>query len=699
MDSRDKEGVEMTTAAPISQPPLRPAAHRVNSLTRIQGSSEGKELWRTSCPSAPPYQQSLSLESGPSLSSSSSGENMMEQDMRTMEGKPGDGDSEEEGPSGDRQNVTSEVLGAVNTTTNSSFFDDYASSCFFSKTSPSASDCHLGATSTTSGERGGPPGASRRLLDPNSAGEEDYFPVTRRRRAFKRNMPEYFTRSFVEMFLKEDEVEDFMKLVDLAGHGKINQPMFKRAVVSIYKMRKALLKSLTSQASICKTVRRMISVVLWVATLVAMLLVFGVNLNTVLVSGAASISALVVALSYIYQNFITAVIFVAFTNPYNVGDRVRIDNGEAMYVRNIHTYTTEFVTIHSKPIVYSNSVLFGRQLTNESRATNATFSMPMRLDIRTQLQSLRFLEAGMRRAIAARPMDFVKDSFSIYITDVQPGRYMDITVWLSAVEGWGNAPKVLRLRTDMYLVLQRLCLRFGISYQEPLLPVQLNGSPPATVPAAPPAISNPQPQQTGAPLHHFHSSASHGAAAADVYGAMLDSGSWEQAEGHYRGSSPRQTGMPLQDLKGSQAGNSSGGGQTQPSIPAQFVAAKRQQQTAAAGIKRRKESSVESLRRPQELVTGSTKQAGNSSGGGQTQPSIPAQFVAAKRQQQTATAGIKRRKESSVESLRRPQELVTGSTKQPASRPVQGKALPRRRRRVSVMRDGGAVPVKGIEGL
>lgn len=78
-------------------------------------------------------------------------------------------------------------------------------------------------------------------------------------------------------------------------------------------------------------------------------------------------------------------------------------------------------------IVYSNSVLFGRQLTNESRATNATFSMPMRLDIRTQLQSLRFLEAGMRRAIAARPMDFVKDSFSIYITDVQPGRWMDVS--------------------------------------------------------------------------------------------------------------------------------------------------------------------------------------------------------------------------------------------------------------------------------
>ncbi|CDI86007.1 hypothetical protein, conserved [Eimeria praecox] len=545
---RDEEGVEVAGASLISQPPPRIATSSANGATPVEDSVGVKELWRTSCPSAPPYQGSVSLESGPSCTYSSSNEDMAKEARRTKEPKPGKGDLETDELPDNRQKMTSEVLGAANTT-NSSFFDDYASSCFFSRTSPSASDCHLAAASTTSGERNGPQGSSRRLLDPSSAGEEDYFPARRRRRAFKRNMPEYFTRSFVEMFLKEDEVEEFMKLVDLAGHGKINQPMFKRAVVSIYKMRKALLKSLTSQASICKTVRRMISVVLWVATLVAMLLVFGVNLNTVLVSGAASISALVVALSYIYQNFITAVIFVAFTNPYNVGDRVRIDNGEAMYVRNIHTYTTEFVTIHSKPIVYSNSVLFGRQLTNESRATNATFSMPMRLDIRTQLQSLRFLEAGMRRAIAARPMDFVKDSFSIYITDVQPGRWMDITVWLSAVEGWGNAPKVLRLRTDMYLVLQRLCLRFGISYQEPLLPVQLNASTPTTTPAAAAAISSPQTQQTGAPLHQFHSSASHGAAAEDAYGAWVNSGSWEQVKDHYRGSPTSYCGVPLHDLK------------------------------------------------------------------------------------------------------------------------------------------------------
>ncbi|KAL8274718.1 hypothetical protein Esti_001433 [Eimeria stiedai] len=327
------------------------------------------------------------------------------------------------------------VLGAINI--NSSLFNDGDfGTTPFPKGGSSCPDSGIGGCASPSNEGGG----GRRLLDPNNAGEEEYG--RRSRYGPSQPAPEYFTRAFVEMFLRGDEVDEFMKQVDLAGHGKINQSMLKRAVISIYKMRKALLKSLTSQASICKTVRRMISIVLWAATLVAMLLVFGVNLNTVIVSGAAAISALTVALrlgeawwveddvllfftGYIYQNFITAVIFVAFTNPYNVGDRIRVDGGEAMYVRNIHTYTTEFVTVHGKPVVYSNTVLFGRQLMNESRSTNATFSMPMRLDIRTQLQSLRFLEAGMRKAIATRPMDFVKDSFSIYITDVQPGRYMD----------------------------------------------------------------------------------------------------------------------------------------------------------------------------------------------------------------------------------------------------------------------------------
>ena len=41
---------------------------------------------------------------------------------------------------------------------------------------------------------------------------------------------------------------------------------------------------------------------------------------------------------------------MAFTNPYNIGDRVRIDGGDVLYVRRIRTYTTEFESMHGKPV-------------------------------------------------------------------------------------------------------------------------------------------------------------------------------------------------------------------------------------------------------------------------------------------------------------------------------------------------------------
>lgn len=65
--------------------------------------------------------------------------------------------------------------------------------------------------------------------------------------------------------------------------------------VSIFRM--LCLLQLQNQVSICNTVRKMVSLLLWVVTVVALLLLIGLNFNTVLISGAATLSALTVALS------------------------------------------------------------------------------------------------------------------------------------------------------------------------------------------------------------------------------------------------------------------------------------------------------------------------------------------------------------------------------------------------------------------
>lgn len=52
-----------------------------------------------------------------------------------------------------------------------------------------------------------------------------------------------------------------------------------------------------SQASIASTVLRMMSLLLWFVTVIALLLVLGVEINTVVMSGAAFLSAITVSLS------------------------------------------------------------------------------------------------------------------------------------------------------------------------------------------------------------------------------------------------------------------------------------------------------------------------------------------------------------------------------------------------------------------
>ncbi|KAL8453331.1 hypothetical protein Emag_001922 [Eimeria magna] len=139
------------------------------------------------------------------------------------------------------------------------------------------------------------------------------------------------------------------------------------------------------------------------------------------------------ALGYLYEQFVTAVIFVALTNPYNVGDRIVVRKDRVLFVSCIRTYTTEFSDVYGSLVVVSNSILWGQQIVNESRSRNASFEFPIRVSFRTRLQQIRLLEIRIKHALAARPLDFVKDSFSIFLADVQPGRWISVRLvatWL-----------------------------------------------------------------------------------------------------------------------------------------------------------------------------------------------------------------------------------------------------------------------------
>ncbi|KFG99684.1 transporter, small conductance mechanosensitive ion channel (MscS) family protein, partial [Toxoplasma gondii VAND] len=122
-------------------------------------------------------------------------------------------------------------------------------------------------------------------------------------------------------------------------------------------------------------------------------------------------------------------------------------------------------------VFYSNAVLFNRVITNESRSKNSCFEIPLVLDIRTPESAIRQLQAAMQRYLESRSLEFVKDTFRLFVTSVQPGRQIDVSLWMTCVEGWGNVLKVLRTRTEVYFYLLKQLARLHISFQLPLQPI------------------------------------------------------------------------------------------------------------------------------------------------------------------------------------------------------------------------------------
>ncbi|UKJ89530.2 hypothetical protein MACJ_002781 [Theileria orientalis] len=280
----------------------------------------------------------------------------------------------------------------------------------------------------------------------------------------------FISRERLALFIPEEDLDKTINLIDISGHGRINFNIIKQALTNLFSSRKKFKRNLKGQQSVFRVVKKLMSAFSWIVSSVILAFMAGVKVEAIVVSGAALLSALTVALSYMYTNFITSVIFVAFSNPYNVGDRVRLDLGEPLIVKKIRTYTTEFVSIHGKILIYQNSLLSTMKITNESRAETATLEIVFKVDEHTSDAALDKFTRIINTAINCRPNDFVKDSAGLYGYEYSPGHCYEVGLWLTCIESWGNWQRIYQLRTEVLQLIIRVCKELGITYYLPVQP-------------------------------------------------------------------------------------------------------------------------------------------------------------------------------------------------------------------------------------
>lgn len=62
------------------------------------------------------------------------------------------------------------------------------------------------------------------------------------------------------------------------------------------------------------------------------------------------------------SNLVESLVFLLVTRPFELGDRVRFDKGDAMYVRRMDLYTTTFERLDGTICTYRNSLLASREV-------------------------------------------------------------------------------------------------------------------------------------------------------------------------------------------------------------------------------------------------------------------------------------------------------------------------------------------------
>ncbi|GFE54662.1 mechanosensitive ion channel family protein [Babesia ovis] len=314
------------------------------------------------------------------------------------------------------------------------------------------------------------------------SGEEDNNNITGKdfeQMMAARDEKRLLTRRMFSLF-QPSVVDSFFTSFDTGNCGAISSTVFVQNVLYICSLRKRLMSALKNQRSILGLVHRLLSTATWFLLCVIYLMTFRVNKNIVLPSVIGFLSAMIVALSYMYTSFITAIIFVVLSNPYNVGDRIRVNNGEAMYVTSINTYNTVFRCAHGKIFTYQNAQLSTMHISNETRARHAIAEVQLRISASTTPAALKQLIENIKSFVNGRPREYVRDGCFVYVSRIQVGHYYDVNVMVTFLDNWVIPLHIFMLQKPLLMYILNQCNMLGITYREPTMPVLFNGPLPSS---------------------------------------------------------------------------------------------------------------------------------------------------------------------------------------------------------------------------
>ncbi|CAO3610461.1 unnamed protein product [Cunninghamella echinulata] len=241
---------------------------------------------------------------------------------------------------------------------------------------------------------------------------------------------------FRPFFKTEEEAEEAFLIFDRDGNGDISRREFRDTVVEIYDERRLLCEGLhdTSQA-LGKVDIFLFVVFLLIDLFVSLLVIFHVNLYQTLLP----VSTFIMGLSFMFADtakvFFQSILYLFLTHPYDVGDKVVINN-VTMFVNYIGILGTIFDSTNGVKVYVPTTELFKANIINIRRSPAMGESINIHIDFRTPTDVIFTLNDRLTDWLAGQPRDFVASDFSVRIQTLTDCNKIELTMWLPHKNNW-----------------------------------------------------------------------------------------------------------------------------------------------------------------------------------------------------------------------------------------------------------------------
>ncbi|XP_048491223.1 mechanosensitive ion channel protein 10 isoform X2 [Beta vulgaris subsp. vulgaris] len=240
-------------------------------------------------------------------------------------------------------------------------------------------------------------------------------------------------------FMKMNEVNQVFPLFEGAVEtGKIKKSALKKWVVNSYLERKSLAHSLNDTKTAVEELNRLLLVVF----------MFGNSVKTVF----------------------EAIIFVFIMHPFDVGDRCVID-GVQMIVEEMNILTTIFLRYDNEKIIYPNSTLSTKPISNFYRSPEMGDSVEFAVDFSTTVDVIAALKTRIKSYLESKPEHW-RPGHSVQLKEIVDMNKIKMTLYATHTINFQNIGEKGSRRSDLILELKKIFQELGIIYH--LLPQEVH---------------------------------------------------------------------------------------------------------------------------------------------------------------------------------------------------------------------------------